>query len=152
MRGKVYREWIFFLKERKLYSKFIIHYRAASISCRTWGREKLSFKLLNGGDYILPDKDDSISFSRLTTSMQIMDWNLPSDVKSNWVSLVREFGELKGYVEKIEPSNLYSIYYNDAASTSTSYRARKVNKQQRETFGKWYDRFNGVNMKNRYRR
>ena len=113
MYGELFREWVLFLKERKLYSKFIIHYRAASASCRTWGREKLSFKLLNGGDYIMPNKNDSLSFSGLTSSMQVMDWYLPSDVASNWVSLATEFGKLKGYIEKRKNSSLYSIYYDD---------------------------------------
>ena len=156
MHGELFREWVLFLKERKLYSKFIIHYRAASASCRTWGREKLSFKLLNGGDYIMPDKKDSLSFSRLTSSMQVMDWYLPSDVVSNWVSLATEFGKLKGYIEKRNTSSfLYSIYYDDEdvkQSRSATYRVKKADKQEREAFGKWYDRFYGVNTKNRYRR
>lgn len=135
MHGELFREWVLFLKERKLYSKFIIHYRAASASCRTWGREKLSFKLLNGGDYIMPNKNDSLSFSGLTSSMQVMDWYLPSNVVSNWVSLATEFGKLKGYIKKRN-----SVYYDEA------------DKQEREAFGKWYDRFYGVNTKNRYRR
>ena len=156
MHGKLFREWVLFLKERKLYSKFIIHYRAASASCRTWGREKLSFKLLNGGDYIMPNKNDSLSFSGLTSSMQVMDWYLPSNVVSNWVSLATEFGKLKGYIEKRNNSSLYSIYYGDdedvKQTRSATYREKKANKQENEAFGKWYDRFYGVNMKNRYRR
>ncbi len=143
MHGELFREWVLFLKERKLYSKFIIHYRAASASCRTWGREKLSFKLLNGGDYIMPNKNDSLSFSGLTSSMQVMDWYLPSNVVSNWVSLATEFGRLKGYIKKRNNSSLFGVYYDEV---------EKADKQEREAFGKWYDRFYGVNMKNRYRR
>lgn len=153
MHGELFREWVLFLKERKLYSKFIIHYRAASASCRTWGREKLSFKLLNGGDYIMPNKNDSLSFSGLTSSMQVMDWYLPSNVASNWVSLATEFGKLKGYIEKRNNSSLFGVYYDEVEkATSATYRVKKADKQEREAFGKWYDRFYGVNMKNRYRR
>lgn len=152
MHGKLFREWVLFLKEKKMYSQFILHYIAANISVRSWDREKPSFKLFNGGDYILPNKSDTLSFESFLSSMRAIDWFCPIYSSYHWRTLATEFGELKGYVKKIEPSNLYGIYYNDAASTSTSYRARKVNKQERETFGKWYDRFNGVNMKNRYRR
>lgn len=154
MYGELFREWVLFLKERKLYSKFIIHYRAASASCRTWGREKLSFKLLNGGDYIMPNKNDSLSFSGLTSSMQVMDWYLPSNVTSNWVSLATEFGELNGYIEKRKNDNLYSLSFDEGAKYATSgvYRVERRTKHEKEAFGKWYDRFNGVNIRNRYRR
>lgn len=150
MYGELFREWVLFLKERKLYSKFIIHYRAASASCRTWGREKLSFKLLNGGDYIMPNKNDSLSFSGLTSSMQVMDWYLPSNVVSNWVSLATEFGKLKGYIEKRKNDNLYSLSFDEGANGV--YRVERRTKHEKEAFGKWYDRFNGVNIRNRYRR
>lgn len=154
MYGELFREWVLFLKERKLYSKFIIHYRAASASCRTWGREKLSFKLLNGGDYIMPNKNDSLSFSGLMSSMQIMDWYLPSNVTSNWVSLATEFGEFNGYIEKRKNDNLYSLSFDEGAKYATSgvYRVERRTKHEKEAFGKWYDRFNGVNIRNRYRR
>ena len=154
MYGELFREWVLFLKERKLYSKFIIHYRAASASCRTWGREKLSFKLLNGGDYIMPNKNDSLSFSGLTSSMQVMDWYLPSNVTSNWVSLATEFGELNGYIEKRKNDNLYSLSFDEGAKYATSgvYRVERRTKHEKEAYGKWYDRFNGVNIRNRYRR
>lgn len=155
MHGELFREWVLFLKERKLYSKFIIHYRAASVSYRTWGREKLSFKLLNGDDYIImPDKKDSLSFSRLTSSMQVMDWCLPFDVASNWLSLATEFGKLKGYIEKRKNDNLYSLSFDEGAKYATSgvYRVERRTKHEKEAFGKWYDRFNGVNIRNRYRR
>ena len=56
MHGKLFREWLLFLKERKLYSKFIICYRAANASYSVWEREKPCFKLLNGCDYIIQDK------------------------------------------------------------------------------------------------
>ena len=103
----------------------------------------------------MPNKNDSLSFSGLTSSMQVMDWYLPSNVTSNWVSLATEFGELNGYIEKRDTSNLYSIYFDDddvKQSRSATYRVKKADKQEREAFGKWYDRFYGVNVKNRYRR
>jgi hypothetical protein len=101
----------------------------------------------------MPNKNDSLSFSGLTSSMQIMDWYLPSNVTSNWVSLATEFGELNGYIEKRNNSSLYSIYYDDEdVKRSSTYRVKKADKQEREAFGKWYDRFYGVNTKNRYRR
>jgi hypothetical protein len=88
--------------------------------------------------------------------MQVIDWCLPYNVESNWVSLATEFGELKGYIEKRNTSNLYSNYFlNDEdvkQSRSGTYRVKKADKQEREAFGKWYDRFYGVNTKNRYRR
>jgi hypothetical protein len=65
--------------------------------------------------------------------------------------LATEFGKLKGYIEKRNNST----YYDDEdvkQSRSATYRVKKANKQENEAFGKWYDRFYGVNMKNRYRR
>jgi hypothetical protein len=103
----------------------------------------------------MPNKNDSLSFSELTSSMRAMDWYLPFDVASNWVFLATEFGKFKGYIEERNTSSLYSIYYGDEdvkQSRSATYRVKKADKQEREAFGKWYDRFNGVNMRNRYRR
>ena len=154
MYGKLYREWSLFLKERKLYSKFMMHYQIANISSITWGgRNELNFNMLNGKDYIMLNKGDSLTFSILLSCTRTIDWYLPSTVTIRWSSLATEFGELKGYIEKRDTSGYYSLYteaITQQKAASTSYKHKTVKYQ--EAYGKWYDRFNGVNIRNRYRR
>jgi hypothetical protein len=154
MHGKLFREWVLFLKKRKLYSKFILHYRAANISARTWERKKPSFKLLNGEDCIMPNKTDSLSFDAFLSTMRTIEWYVPL---KDWISLATEFGELKGYIEKKKADNMYGLYwFDDDASHYTSYMPRHVRKarhaKRREVYTKWYDRYYIDTVKNRYRR
>ena len=156
MHGKLFREWVLFLKEKKMYSRFVIHYRAANISARTWEREKPSFKLFNGVDYILPNKSDTLSFELFLFGMRIIDWyETPSYY--DWSNLAIEFGETNGYLERRNPNYHYGIYYAEESSssgkttTATVYRAKERH-SQKEAYGKWYDRFCGRTIKNRYRR
>ena len=155
MHGKLFREWALFLKKRKLYSKFIIHYRAANanISAWTWDREKPSFKLLNGEDCIMPYKGDSLSFDSFLSCIRTIEWYVPL---KDWINLATEFGELKGYIEKKKNnSNLYGYY--EVSSTSIVHRPKpNPNRGHRrireEVFTKWYDRYYIDTVKNRYRR
>ena len=155
MYGKILREWFLFLKKRKLFSKFIIHHRAANISRETWVREKISIKLSNGVDYIFPVKDDTLNFEYFLSSIRTMDWFLPYNGTENWYNLAVKFGELKGYIEKRESSSsTWTLCYDDEKpfTYSGKNRLKSDKKQKKEAYGKWYDRFNGVNIKNRYRR
>ena len=156
MYGKILREWFLFLKKRKLFSKFIIHHRAANISHETWMREKLSIKLSNGVDHIFPVKDDSLNFEYFLSNIRTMDWFLPYNGTESWYNLAVKFGELKGYIEKRESScSTWTLYYRDVANQFTyngKNRLKSDKKQKKETYGKWYDRFIGANAKNRYRR
>ena len=152
MHGKLFREWVLFLKKRKLYSKFILHYRAANISARTRDREKPSFKLLNGEDCIMPNKADSLSFDSFLSSIRTIDWFC--SISYHWSTLAIEFGERKGYIQK-NNSNLYGYY--EVSSTSTVYRPkpnpnRKHRRVREEVYTKWYDRYYVDTVKNRYRR
>lgn len=153
MYGKLFREWVLFLKERKMYSRFVIHYRAANISPSTWGRGKPSFKLLNGADCIMVNKSDSLEFDSFLSSMMIIDWYCPIHKTFNWSSFATDFGILKGYI-KPRNDNYWSITFEGdksstsyTASTSASYSIRR-----NETYGKWYDKFYVNPIKNRYRR
>ena len=174
MYGKLFREWVLFLKERKMYSRFVIHYRAADISARTWGREKPSFKLLNGADCItwrrekpsfkllngadciMANKSDSLEFDSFLSSMRSIDWHYPIHKSFYWSSFATYFGELKGYIKPKNDNNdnYWSITFEDdksstsyTVSTSASYSIRR-----NETYGKWYDKFYINPIKNRYRR
>ena len=49
-------------------------------------------------------------------------------------------------------SRLLSFDEGAEYATSGVYRVERRTKHEKETFGKWYDRFNGVNIRNRYRR
>lgn len=156
MHGKLFREWVLFLKKRKLYSKFILHYRAANISARTWERKKLSFKLLNGTDCIMANKSDSLSFDSFLSSIRTIEWFCPIYSIYHWRTLATEFGERKGYIQKKENnSNLYGYY--EVSSTSTVYRPKpnpnhRHRRIREEAFTKWYDRYYIDTVKNRYRR
>ena len=152
MHGKLYREWSLFLKERKLYSKFMMHYQIANINSITWGgRNELNFNILNGKDYIMPNKGDSLTFPILLSCMRIIDWYLPSTTIS-WSSLATEFGERKGYIQKKENnSNLYGYY--EVSSTSTVHNPNRRHRRVREeVYTKWYDRYYIDTVKNRHRR
>jgi hypothetical protein len=150
MHGKLFREWILFLKERKLYSRFIMEYVAANASTRTWKNQNPSFKLLNGGDYIIRDKSDSLEFLEFLFNIHTIEWYLPY---TNWTDLANKFGELKGYVQKKDDSNYWSLSY-DEEEKSMVYKPKPNHRHRRkkEEYGKWYDRFYGNTIKNRYRR
>lgn len=154
MYGKLFREWVLFLKKRKLYSKFILHYMVANESCN-WQMKKLSFKLFNGGDYILPNKSDTLSFNTFLFGICSIGWYVTPSY--DWSNLAIEFGETNGYLERRNPNYRYGIYYDEESSssgkttTATVYRAKERHNQN-EAYGKWYDRFCGRTIKNRYRR
>ena len=162
MYGKILREWSLFLKKRKLFSKFIIHHRAANISHETWMREKLSIKLSNGADHIFPVKDDSLNFGYFLSNIRTMDWFLPYNGTESWYNLAVKFGELKGYIEKRESSSTWTrsssstwtLCYDDENpfTYNGKNRLKSDKKQKKEAYGKWYDRFIGANAKNRYRK
>jgi hypothetical protein len=154
MHGKLFREWLLFLKERKLYSKFIICYRAANASYSVWEREKPCFKLLNGCDYIIQDKSDSLTFTSFLCSLYTMEWYAPY---MDWTSLATKFGELKGYILKRKYESYHcGVYYSEdvkqESSTVYSPKPNNRHKREREEYGKWYDRFYTNPIKNRYRR
>ena len=155
MHGKIFREWVLFLKERKLYSKFIIYYRTANANYCEWEKEKPCFKLLNGCDYIIQDKSDSLTFTSFLCSLRTMEWFAPC---KGWTSLATKFGELKGYIlkRKLDESNYWGIYYSEdvkqESSTVYSPKPNHGHRREREEYGKWYDRFYTNLIKNRYRR
>jgi hypothetical protein len=156
MHGKLFREWVLFLKEKKMYSRFVIHYRAADISARTWGREKPSFKLLNGADCIMANKSDSLEFGSFLSSMRTIDWHCPIHKSFYWTSIATDFGELKGYIKprNDDNDNYWSITFEDNKS-STSYTvstSASYSRRRNETYGKWYDKFYINPIKNHYRR
>ena len=157
MHGKLFREWIFYLKNRKLYTKFIIHYREANASVRTWGIANLTAKLLNGDDYIMPNKTDSLEFDSFLSSLRAMDRFNPIHSECHWTSLATKFGELKGYLQKSDKSNYWSLSYSDPKQTSATVYSPRPNPnhrhiREREERSKWYDRFYIDTVKNRYRR
>lgn len=150
MYGKLFKDWILFLKKRKLYSTFILHYRAANIGCRTWLREEPSFKLLNEADYIIPNKSDSLSFETFLSNIHALEWHVPL---VNWSALANKFGKLYGYViERSNNHNCYDLYcidtYPEPKHTYKPSGRRKINENNK----KWYDRFYEDSKKYRYRR
>lgn len=156
MYGKLFREWVLFLKERKMYSRFVIHYTAANITARTWGREKPSFKLLNGDDYMMPNKTDSLEFDSFLSSLRAIDWYCPINKSFYWRSFATDFGKLKGYIKprNDDNDNYWDITFKDDKS-STSYTvstSASYSRRRNETYGKWYDKFYINPIKNRYRR
>ena len=154
MHGKLFKEWVSYLKDKRLYSDFILHYVTANRSCKAWERLKPSLKLINGDDCIMPYKGESLSFETFLDKLTLIDWNC-SDYYGYWTSVGHEFGKLKGYLQKRDKSNYYNEDSKQASATVYSPRPNPNHRRRRKIrkeYGKWYDAFYDNTIKNRYRR
>lgn len=145
MYGELFRKWMFFLKKRKLYSKFISDYQFANEVIKgIWASHPAihRLKLLTGRDYIFLNKNNTLQFEIFLANLRTIDYYSSSIAR--WRDLGIKFGELNGYIEKeVKPSSISISSFN-----SESKRTKRI----KEPYGKWYDRFNGVDRKNPYRR
>lgn len=121
--GKIYIEWVQFLKKRGLYARYMYEYartneylniRDALIISGEYYRSEhtrkkareLNHRFLNSRDRIITaDKDDSFTFSDLRSGISNLMWyrnNIFDDSRFNWSDLAQEFGEKHNYIEKQE--------------------------------------------------
>lgn len=174
--GKIYLEWVKYLKEKGLYVKFmldyaraneLINYRNTLIMNGTYWNWATSSKLkdfkhrfFNCKDYILADKGKNMTFEQLRYGMLNLTYHVPSTIRrAEWGDLVLEFGEERGYYKKPQPMPLGENYwgllddedYFEYSVQSATTRIRPARPRRVETnVGQWYDRFynNGRNVNN----
>ena len=174
--GKIYLEWVKYLKEKGLYVKFMCDYAYANelINFRNiliregkyWDSsvnsklKDFNHRFFNCRDFILTDKGNSMSFEQLRWGMSNLSYSIPSTIRrAEWGDLVLEFGEERGYYKKPQPRPLGEFYwgllddddYFEYSVQSATTRIRPTRSRRVEAnVGQWYDRFynNGRNVNN----
>ena len=166
--GKIYLEWVKYLKLRGLYAKFMRDYAYANELInqrrilirdgRYWewvANEKVkefNHRFFNCKDSILVDKGNGMSFSNLRYGMTNLAYQIPSLKRgADWNKVVREFGEEYGYYQKPKPKPSGEFYWGllddddyfeysvQSATTTRTEPTERV--RSNETYGQWYDRF-----------
>lgn len=172
--GKIYLEWVRYLKEKGLYVKFmrdyayaneLINFRKILIKeGRYWewaANSKLkdfNHRFFNCKDYILIDKGNNMSFDNLRYGMENLAYHLPSFRGIEWNDIVLDFGEKHGYYKKpkIDSSTYWGLddfewtierRYSEATTRTEPVRVVRAE----PNVGQWYDRFynRGRNFNNR---
>lgn len=166
--GKIYLQWVKYLKLRGLYVKFmldyaraneLINYRNTLIMNGTYWDWATSSKLkdfkhrfFNCKDYILADKGKNMTFEQLRYGMSNLTYHVPSTVRgAEWGNIALEFGEEYGYYQKPKPKPRGEFYWGllddddyfeysvQSATTTRTEPTERV--RSNETYGQWYDRF-----------
>lgn len=167
--GKIYIEWVGYLKKRGVYPKYMLDYARSNeyLSRRSYlllegsygyaESEKLintPHNYFNTPDHIIPNISHC-SFDDLRKGMEYLMWYIPLNRKKyDWSEWVVEFGVEYGYYEK--PKDFYWYIETSSASTVTQTPARRERRERNDAHaGQWYDRFyrRGTNnINNRWRR
>ena len=175
--GKIYLEWVKYLKERGLYVKFMCDYAYANELAnfrniliregKYWDlsvNSKLkdfNHRFFNCRDFILTDKGNSMTFDQLRWGMSNLSYSIPSTIKrAEWGDIVLDFGEKRGYYKKPQPRPLGENYWGfddfewtiETTYSETTARTEPIERvRSNETYGQWYDRFynRGRNFNNR---
>lgn len=166
--GKIYLEWVKYLKEKGLYVKFmcdyayaneLINFRNILIREGKYWDSSVNSKLkdfnhhfFNCRDFILTDKGNSMTFDQLRWGMSNLSYSIPSTIRrAEWGDLVLEFGEEYGYYQKPKPKPRGEFYWGllddddyfeysvQSATTTRTEPTERV--RSNETYGQWYDRF-----------
>jgi hypothetical protein len=164
--GKLYIQWIKYLKEKRLYGKYMYDYsmvneylriRNHSILTGDYFSPDFSIKklidfnlvILNGKDWIMSEKDEDMSYFQLKCGINSLTYfsnMLSKTTGTNWIAVLDEFGYRYEYIEK--PKILHSddilwssCSYPETASTEqrgvvNSVRGRRV---EYSNIGQWYD-------------
>ena len=191
--NKLYVDWIKYLKQRELYEdyrkayasvSYYIHQRdIALVDGSYWNRTELHRigvlkTIIQHSDPLIRDKDD-VDFYRLRAAMSNIDYNLsfysqPTVYnklrKVVWVTIVEDFGELKGLYKRPtynnpfcdsatttwtsgEDGNSWTISMDwgddDVTPVRHTIRSNAESRYNRAHEGQWYDRFNGANNRRR---
>lgn len=175
--GKIYLQWVKYLKLRGLYVKFmldyaraneLINYRNTLIMNGTYWDWATSSKLkdfkhrfFNCKDYILADKGKNMTFEQLRYGMSNLTYHVPSTVRgAEWGNIALEFGEEYGYYQKPKPRPLGENYWGllddedyfeySVQSATTRTQPTRV-RHRNENAGQWYDVYyrGGRNINNR---
>jgi hypothetical protein len=175
--GKIYLEWVKYLKEKGLYVKFMCDYAYANelINFRNiliregkyWDSsvnsklKDFNHRFFNCRDFILTDKGNSMTFEQLRLGMSNLSYSIPSTIRrAEWGDLVLEFGEERGYYKKPQPRPLGENYWGllddedyfeySVQSATTRTQPTRV-RHRNENAGQWYDVYyrGGRNINNR---
>jgi len=176
--GKIYKEWIQYLKQNGLYVEYMKVYCVVNdyllrreIAIRNgdfWGTDYIYIGFnenaiaMTGHDLIVEDKGDNLTFLQLKYYICKLDVITPEKLKKHdWEEILVRFGEHNGYYKKpsftfddndyLWSDSYYGTYGADIAVTASTI-AERQHRNRVEEQGQWYDRFynRGRNVNNRY--
>ena len=173
--GELYIKWIKHLKKKGLYAKYRYDYSVAvdvfnkrhrAIMDGTYWLESTKIevsrteKFLDGIDYLMGVKDDTLDFYGLRGALYRLESQLGmfgKEPTTDWVKVAEDFGVLEGFYERPKPSNFWEIVndvdYSGVLTASTISESRNIARPRHEDAhaGQWYDRFynRGRNFNNR---
>jgi hypothetical protein len=144
--SKLYKEWVMFLKNHKLYGRYILDCSKinAYFSSRTEyyenirnedNRRYMVFKpkfFISKKDFLINDKS-RITYPELESYLKRLDFHIYHiyGESSKWAKVLRDFGRVKGYYE--HPIDLFDFYSSESASSISTENAANTN------VGHWYD-------------
>ena len=157
----IYLNWIKYLKKKGLYGEYMkdyvsvneyIYFMDVKIKREYFPtffelNEKLATYdphislLMSSVDYIIPRKDNSLTFNDIMYGMRKVRNMLRRPALRNWADIATEFGEKNGYIKKIVSNLEYwsdEILTLDTVATSITARAQE-NRYQPEAH--WYERY-----------
>jgi hypothetical protein len=176
--GKVYKEWIQYLKQNGLYVEYMKVYCVVNdyllrreIAIRNGDFWRLDYDIsfnenavaMTGHDLIVKDKGDNLTFLQLKYYICTLDINTPGSLKKRyWENILIRFGENNGYYKKpsftfddsgyLWPDTDYDVFVPIGTAATASTIAEQQHRNRVEEQGQWYDRFynRGRNVNNRY--
>jgi len=168
----IYLNWIKYLKKKGLYGAYMkdyisvneyIYFRDIKVkrthfqSFFEWHKEISRYDprinlLMGSVDYIIPRKDDSLTFNDIQYGMEKIILMLRKPALKDWTKIATEFGKRNGYLKKIPEYCDAEDFEWDVVSSSSAIRAQVSQENRYQPDGQWYDRFynRGRNMNNRY--
>lgn len=165
--GKVYIEWVQFLKKNGLYARYMYEYArtneylnirdALIISGEYYSSEhtrkkvrELNHRFLNSRDRIITaDKDDSFTFSDLRAGMSNLMWyrrNIFDYSCIDWLTQVDNFGEDNGYAYRythVDPMPYGEMFFDIPAPSYAVTTERIANNTRLANRSRYEDAHEG---------
>ena len=143
--GKIYREWVTFLKKKGIYVQYMREY-ARTIEMISFKHyllgigqyfsnmdnvhkvRHLNHKFFNCKDPLIPDKSDRMSFDNLRSGVRMLvwyrsDWDERTINKIDWIDIVLDFGTEYGYYKEPiwdDTSNKWCILESPGAESAST--------------------------------
>lgn len=146
--GKLYIEWIKYLKQKGLYPQYRYDYArtneylnardALIITGNYWCSDKIksirkiNYRFFNCKDKLIADKGENLSFYTLSCGMSTLMWYIGEwevyhtpHRSIDWRNVLREFGEENNYVKRQRKIELWSDsseewYYPESSAATTA--------------------------------
>ena len=177
--GKIYTEWLLYLKKKGLYVKYMYDYartneylriRNASIeSGEYWSSEfvrlntrKITARFFTGYDQLMQCNGDNMTIQNLLDGTFNLNWyrndlTRIGEKRVDWAYLAKEFGKEYGYIKTPRRTDDFwgTMLWDDepvsaTASTAQIAASTRLTRNEEAHVGQWYDRFyNGGRNNNR---